>query len=99
MKEILWLLKVLQHFLRFFFKLKPFSKNLFFKPYGTKAKRTPPPKVEKTPSSSTLRRAYWTHPELREQLVHKEQQSKSTGKRRLITGINKTPLSFIAAKV
>ncbi|KAL7069771.1 hypothetical protein ACQ4LE_011123 [Meloidogyne hapla] len=59
-----------------------------------------PPSVAKTTSSSTLKRAlYWTKPERKEQLPKRIGRPKSDTKRRMITGINKVPLSFIAKKM
>ncbi|CAK5074696.1 unnamed protein product [Meloidogyne enterolobii] len=59
----------------------------------------PTPRVAKTTSSSTLKRTYWTQPGRTEQLSKPKGQTKSNRKRQMITGINKTPLSFIAKKM
>uniref|UniRef100_A0A914L1X3 Uncharacterized protein n=1 Tax=Meloidogyne incognita TaxID=6306 RepID=A0A914L1X3_MELIC len=59
----------------------------------------PTPRVAKTTSSSTLKRTYWTQPGRMEQLSKPKGQPKSNRKRQIITGINKTPLSFIAKKM
>nr|CAD2158668.1 unnamed protein product [Meloidogyne enterolobii] len=59
----------------------------------------PTPRVAKTTSSSTLKRTYWTQPGRMEQLSKPKGQPKSNRKRQMITGINKTPLSFIAKKM
>ncbi|CAK5088553.1 unnamed protein product [Meloidogyne enterolobii] len=59
----------------------------------------PTPRVAKTTSSSTLKRTYWTQPGRTEQLSKPKEQPKSNRKRQMITGINKTPLSFIAKKM
>lgn len=70
-----------------------------FQPYERAKGSKPTPRVAKTTSSSTLKRTYWTQPGRMEQLSKPKGQPKSNRKRQIITGINKTPLSFIAKKV